>query len=296
MSNKTILIPNSDNVENLTSFDNSKQEDYQEYRDQTLNFVRNGRKSHIPYYDEDVNIFLLTSSSLFKQLSIVQNSYDVGPVNDVRQSFIDSIHEYTSTLTKYSIEESQMLFSRYILCTFIDELINTTFFGQENNWSSNSLLGIFHNESYGGENFFRLLDKFLKAPAKYIYLLELMYICLSLGFQGKYRVDSMNKEELSVMRESLYKQIKIIQGREPLKFYSQHSSSTLKHRLFYIISYPTIVISSFMLIVIIYFGLSIGLSEESKKFTDMLITSTSNNYLTQNNFDLETYIEENKND
>lgn len=292
MSNKTILIPNSDKNENLTNFSSEIKEDYNNYRDNTLNFVRNTKRTHIPYFDEDMNFFLLTSSALFKQLAIVQSSYEVGPINDVRQSFIDTINEYTNTLTEQNIEESQMLFSRYILCTFIDELINTTYFGQENNWSSNSLLRIFHNESYGGENFFRLLDKFLKAPAKYIYILELMYVCLSLGFQGKYRVDTMNKEELIIMRESLYKQIKIIQGREPLKFYTQHKPSILKHRLFYIVSYPTIILSSILLLSIIYIGLSIGLSSENEKFTAVIEEQKSMNYLTNENFDLDKYKEE----
>lgn len=296
MSSKTILIPNSEHVDNLTNFTNDEEEDYGTYRDKTLNFVRNARSTHIPYYNDDVNLFILTSSSLFKQLSIVQGNYKIGSINDVRQSFIDGINEYTNTLMQHNVEESQMLFSRYILCTFMDELINTTYFGQENNWAGNSLLRTFHNESYGGENFFRLLDKFLKAPAKFIYILELMYVCLSLGFQGKYRVESMSNQELNTIRESLYKQIKIIQGRESLKFYTRHKPSILRHRLFYIITYPTIILSSILLLVIIYVGLSVGLSEENEKFTFLINKEKSVNYLTEENFDLENYTKENKND
>ncbi|WP_345980448.1 type IVB secretion system protein IcmH/DotU [Sulfurimonas sp. HSL3-2] len=296
MSNKTILIPSSPNEKNLTNFNSSREEDYSSYRNNALNFVKNVSRTDIPYYDEDTNYFLLASSGIFKQLAIVQNSYEVGPIHEVRQSFIDSMNEYTDILMKYKIEESQALVSRYILCTFIDELINTTYFGQENNWSSNSLLRIFHNESYGGENFFRLLDKFLKAPAKFIYILELMYVCLSLGFQGKYRIDNTNKHELNMIRESLYKQIKIIQGREPLKFYTKHNPSTLRHRLFYLISYPTIVLSSVLLLMIVYIGLSIGLSAEDTKFIGLINKEKNSNFLTEKTFDLEKYRKEYKND
>lgn len=292
MSSKTILIPSSPNDNNLTNFNSNREEDYSSYRNNALNFVKNVQKTHIPYYDEDTNYFLLASSGIFKQLAIVQNSYEVGPVHEVRQSFIDSFNDYTDLLMKYNIEESQALVSRYILCTFIDELINTTYFGQENNWSGNSLLRIFHNESYGGENFFRLLDKFLKAPAKFIYILELMYVCLSLGFQGKYRVDNSNKNELNLIRESLYKQIKIIQGRDPLKFYTKHNPSTLKHRLFYMISYPTIVASSFLLLLIVYIGLTVGLSQEDTKFSDLINKEKSSSFLTEKNFNLEAYRKE----
>ncbi|WP_428739502.1 type IVB secretion system protein IcmH/DotU [Sulfurimonas sp.] len=172
MSSTTLLIPSSNQEKNLTRFNEKQEEQYDNFKERTLSFVRNTKKTHIPYYDEDINFFLLAASSIFQQLSIVQNNYDVGPIFEVRQSFVDGINEYSEILLQYNVEESQALVSRYILCTFIDELINTTHFGQENNWSSNSLLRIFHNETYGGENFFRLLDKFLKAPAKFIYILE----------------------------------------------------------------------------------------------------------------------------
>ncbi|QFR48940.1 DotU family type IV/VI secretion system protein [Sulfurimonas lithotrophica] len=296
MSSTTLLIPSSENKTNLTNFDKHKEENYSTFKDKTLSFVRNTKKTHIPYYDEDMNYFLLASSSIFQQLSIVQNNYDVGPIFEVRQSFIDSINEYTEMLMQYNVEESQALVSRYILCTFVDELINTTHFGQENNWSSNSMLRIFHNESYGGQNFFKLLDKFLKAPAKFIYILELMYVCLSLGFHGKYRVDNSNKQELNMIRESLYKQIKIIQGREPLKFYTKHEPSTLKHRLFYITSYTSIALISLLVLIIVYTGLSFGIFNEDQKFFTTIEKSLSSKYLTAKNFNLEKYKKEYIND
>lgn len=290
MQNQTILIPSTKDDNSLTNF--SQQEStYDDFRNKSMNFVRNRvKKTHIPYYDEDINHFLIAASPLFKQLTLVQGNYDVGSINDVRQAFIDNINNYSQTIAQYDIEESQILVSRYILCTFIDELINTTFFGRENDWSSNSLLSIFHNESYGGENFFRLLDKFLKAPAKYIYILELMYVCISLGFEGRYRVNTTNKHELTIIKDSLYKQIKIIQGREPLKFYTKHNASTMKHRLFYMVSYPSIILSTCLLLSIIYIGLTYSLSKESTKFTDMIAAKHGKlSYLNKDNFNLEDY-------
>ncbi|WP_428739557.1 DotU family type IV/VI secretion system protein, partial [Sulfurimonas sp.] len=120
----------------------------------------------------------------------------------------------------------------------------------------------------------------------------LMYVCLSLGFQGKYRVDNSNKQELNMIRESLYKQIKIIQGREPMKFYTKHNPSTLRNRLFYMISYPTMILSTVLLLVIVYAGLSFGLSNEGNTFSDILDKGTSSKYLTQDNFNLQNYREE----
>lgn len=76
------------------------------------------------------------------------------------------------------------------------------------------MLSSFHNETYGGEKFFLLLEKLSRNPAKYLDLLELMYLCLSLGFEGKYRVLSRGLVELDAIRDSLYRQIRSLRGDE----------------------------------------------------------------------------------
>lgn len=296
MDNKTILIPSTEQKnDSLTNFSNEERGHYNDFKLQTMNFVKNRtKKNHIPYYNENINYLISESSTLFKQLSIIQESYDIGSIHDVRQTFIDHINEYNQNLAQYDIEESMALVSRYILCTFIDESINTTFFGRDNNWSSNSLLSIFHNESYGGENFFRLLDKFLKAPAKYIFILELMYVCLSLGFEGRYRVNNKNKHELTIIRDGLYKQIKIIQGRESLNFYTKQEASKMKNRLFYLVSYQTIALSTFILLTIIYTGFSFALVEQDNNFGNIISEKDKNlTYLNEKNFNLENFKKEN---
>lgn len=58
--------------------------------------------------------------------------------------------------------------------------------GNESEWSKISLLSSFHNETFGGEKFFQLLDRLSKNPVKHLPMLELMYLCLALGFEGKY--------------------------------------------------------------------------------------------------------------
>jgi type VI secretion system protein ImpK len=51
-------------------------------------------------------------------------------------------------------------------------------------WSRHSLLVTFHNETWGGEKFFQLLAKLAQNPQQHAHLLELMYYCLALGFEG----------------------------------------------------------------------------------------------------------------
>ena len=113
------------------------------------------------------------------------------------------------------VESSQMSTARYVLCTVVDEAVVTTPWGNESEWSQMSLLSSFHSETAGGEKFFQLLDRMSKNPVKHLPMLELMYLCLSLGFEGKYRVQARGMVELEGIRDALYRQIRQLRGDRP---------------------------------------------------------------------------------
>ena len=230
--------------------------------------ARNIKKTN--EYEISFNPFITAASPLIRFVIKLKNNSDEDVMHEIREDLVSKINMYNENASKYGIEENEILVTRYIICTFADELINSTFLGTNNNWSNNSLLSIFHNETYGGENFFHLLDKFLKAPAKYIHILELMYICLSLGFEGKYRVLDRGQIELNNIKDSLFRQIKIVQGREPMNFYSTQEASKDKYRLFNKISYPVLIISILCLLIIVYASLTFSLDQQDEKFIEML--------------------------
>lgn len=112
-------------------------------------------------------------------------------------------------------ESSQVMAARYVLCTVLDEAVVTTAWGNESKWSQMSLLSSFHKETFGGEKFFQLLDRLSKNPLKHLPMLELMYLCLALGFEGRYRVQTRGVVELDGIRDALYRQIRQMRGEVP---------------------------------------------------------------------------------
>mgnify|MGYP003621116381 FL=1 len=50
---------------------------------------------------------------------------------------------------------------------------------------------------------FQLIERFSREPAKNLYLLELLYVCLSLGFEGRFRVESRGTLELESIRDNI---------------------------------------------------------------------------------------------
>ncbi len=96
----------------------------------------------------------------------------------------------------------------YALCTMLDEVVLNTPWGSNSDWSNQSLLSTFHNEVWGGEKFFQILESMSQEPARNLELLELLYICLALGFQGKYQVLDGGRSTLERLQDNLYRTIR----------------------------------------------------------------------------------------
>ncbi len=101
------------------------------------------------------------------------------------------------------LTEPQLVASRYMLCTFLDEAAANTPWGS-GLWSKQSLLALFHNETWGGEKVFRLAAKLAESPKEHLSLLELFYAILSLGFEGRFRVMDNGASQLAQVRERLF--------------------------------------------------------------------------------------------
>ena len=147
-------------------------------------------------------------------------SFVVGIERNVQQHTRDTlsahltkaIKAFEATALRNGIESTQVMSARYVLCTVVDEAIATTAWGNESDWPQKSLLGSFHNETFGGTKVFQFIEQVSRDPVRNLYLLELLYVCLSLGFEGKFRIETRGALELDSIRDSLYRQIRHLRG------------------------------------------------------------------------------------
>ncbi len=102
--------------------------------------------------------------------------------------------------------------ARYCLCTVVDEAAAQTPWGGSGVWPKFSLLVALHNETWGGEKFFQLLAKLVQTPHQHIDLIELMYFCLMLGFEGRYRVIENGSSQLETLKARLLALIESTRG------------------------------------------------------------------------------------
>jgi len=145
-----------------------------------------------------------TLLALLTRLSSFPDQVDTGKLHEL---MTHEIHQFQKQALTEGIDQKTVYTARYVLCTAIDEAVLNTPWGSDSGWAQNSLLSSFHQEVSGGERFFSMLKELSETPTRNRELLELMYLCLSLGFEGRYRVAKGGKDKLLAIREWLYQQL-----------------------------------------------------------------------------------------
>ena len=77
--------------------------------------------------------------------------------------------------------------AKYAIVAFIDEQLFRAPWAGRQEWMLEPLQLVYFNENTAGEGFFDRLDALERDPAR-LHVLEVYYLCLTLGFQGKYAV------------------------------------------------------------------------------------------------------------
>ncbi|RRV03893.1 DotU family type VI secretion system protein [Pseudomonas sp. v388] len=130
----------------------------------------------------------------------------------LRAQLLAYLRQFEERAEEAGVVRNDVLLARYVLCTALDEAVMSTPWGSTSEWGKQSLLITVHNEAWGGEKVFQLLDHCLQSPRERLYLLELLYLCMCLGFEGRYRVMNNGRSELEALRERTSAAIRSARG------------------------------------------------------------------------------------
>jgi type VI secretion system protein ImpK len=133
-------------------------------------------------------------------------------VDALRVRVMQGLDEFERRLAPLGLAARAVRASKYALCATLDDLVLNTPWGSRSVWTTRSMVGTFFSETWGGDRFFDLLAQLKKDPGINVDLLELLYYCISLGFEGKYRIAPRGASQLLVLREDLYRLIRAARG------------------------------------------------------------------------------------
>jgi type VI secretion system protein ImpK len=133
-------------------------------------------------------------------------------VPGLRRYVLDEMRHFEEQARASRVPNEVILSARYVLCASIDEAVLSTPWGNQSEWAQHPLLVQLHREAWGGEKFFDMLDRISQDPSRHIDLMELQYLALVFGFEGKYHVQERGHERLHQVQQDLYRRIRDFRG------------------------------------------------------------------------------------
>ena len=188
----------------------------------------------------------------------------------LRDALAEGIRKFESQARAQGLPNEQVIAGRYILCTLLDESAASTPWGGSGAWSGNSLLVQFHNETWGGEKVFQLMSKLAQNVDANRHLLELLYVVLGLGLQGRYRVIDNGEAQLDSVRDRLAQML--VRGRAVERALSPRWQGVAARSQRFVDGLPLWFIGSALLVLlaIVYVGLRWSLANAAGTVFDPL--------------------------
>ena len=150
------------------------------------------------------NPLATAAAPLLQLLARLRNTANPPDSGDLRERTVREIRNFEQNARDGGVAMEQLRPAHYVLCASIDDVVMNTPWGSTGAWDARSLVSTFHQEVRSGDRFFDLLNQMKQNPGSFLPVLELMYMCLSLGFMGRYRLSPRGPGEIDRLREETY--------------------------------------------------------------------------------------------
>jgi type VI secretion system protein ImpK len=114
------------------------------------------------------------------------------------------IHAFENKIQTENYPEHMIIAARYVLCVFIDEIILNTSWGKNSFWKHQNLLNTFQNATER-DKFFIILERSIEKPEAHLDLLELIYLCIAFGYEGKHTDREQSNQRLNTIFDNLFR-------------------------------------------------------------------------------------------
>lgn len=154
-----------------------------------------------------------------------------------REKILDLLNRFEQQAKKLQFSADDIHDAKYAFCALIDETIVTqqdpSYFNLQNSWLISPLQLSLFGSQLAGYQFFEILEQLRSRGKDRLAALEVFHYCLLLGFQGKYRIESI--ESLNHLVARVGDEIDYLKGK---KVAFRHSRQFLiRYEILSIVSY-----------------------------------------------------------
>jgi type VI secretion system protein ImpK len=132
----------------------------------------------------------------------------VAPSNDLRPKIAAQLEDFEKRAERYRFSSKIVQVAKFALAAFVDETVLTNNFHLKEEWEKYPLQLEYFRENQAGERFFEKLEAMLRAIEQTQDAVEIYYICMLLGFKGRYGVYEKEKL-LSIMQQTANALVKV---------------------------------------------------------------------------------------
>lgn len=187
-------------------------------------------------------------------------------ISDLQERLIAEIGGFQNRSLQQGSSEEQVRTASYLICSLLDETVLNTPWGSDSNWGHDTLLVKFHKKTVGGEEFFPIVERLLRRPTENLDLLEFAYLCLSLGFEGKYRLEPNGLRALEELRLEIFNEIQRIRGESECSLsVNWQGLRDLRNPLTRYVPLWVLTVGTGLLLLLVYLGFSYAISRASNR-------------------------------
>src|SRR5437667_105177 len=165
-----------------------------------------------PLPGQGLNPLLTAAVPLLLMAGGMRGSTVQGDVPALRRQALEEIRRFEESARAAGIANEVIIAGRYALCAALDEAVLATPWGAHSDWAQQTLLNTLHREAYGGEKFFEMLERIAQEPALRIDLIELQYLCIALGFAGKFQLLEQGQTRLAQVQHGIFQRIRSVRS------------------------------------------------------------------------------------
>jgi len=125
----------------------------------------------------------------------------VAPSNDLRPKIAALLTDFENRAERYRFSSKITQVAKFALASFVDETMLSSNFNLKEEWEKNPLQLEYFGEHLAGNKFFEKLAAMLKQIDVTADAVEIYYVCMLLGFKGRYAVYEKEKL-LQIMQET----------------------------------------------------------------------------------------------
>jgi type VI secretion system protein ImpK len=150
------------------------------------------------------NPLVAAATPLLQLLARLRNTLNQPDPGDLRERAVQAMRRFEEQARSSGLPLEVLRPAHYALCASLDDVVLNTPWGATGVWDARSLVSTFHQETHSGDRFFDLLAQMSQNPGRFLPVIELMYLCMSLGFEGRTRLSPRGPAELDRLREDTY--------------------------------------------------------------------------------------------